>query len=241
MVLQTRNSLSYKKLFRTTLTYSEYRFRQDHQLDYYPSRFILCRMQLLFVFAYEITPKNNANFFQALWRISSNAEWSIPNPTSPWSSAPLLVHKPGPVPFRFTVKLRPINRFTIKHQFPMPILDQDLSKASKSKHFFNVDFVVNYWQLLPGKSLQISQSFVTLDGSFTPNRVLHGSTNAVHHPQSSLGALLPTELKQVLLHWLDDILGHGKTVDELLSQLCQFFSICLEMNLRLHPTICFFY
>lgn len=72
-----------------------------------------------------------------------NFGMAYPNPTSPWSSAPLLVDKPSPVPFRFTVDPRPVNWFTINRQLPIPILDQELSKASKSKHFFNIDFVVS--------------------------------------------------------------------------------------------------
>lgn len=58
--------MNYKKLFQTTLTGSEFRFYQDRKLDYHPSRLLLCRMRLLFVFDYPITLKNNANVFRAL-------------------------------------------------------------------------------------------------------------------------------------------------------------------------------
>ena len=37
------------------------------------------------------------------------------NPTSAWACAPLLVPKAGAARFRFTVDLRPVNKFTIKH------------------------------------------------------------------------------------------------------------------------------
>lgn len=37
------------------------------------------------------------------------------NPSSPWACAPLLVPKPGPDKFWFTVDLRSVNRFTVKH------------------------------------------------------------------------------------------------------------------------------
>lgn len=50
------------------------------------------------------------------------------NTTSRWESAPLLVPKTGPDLFLFTVYLRPVNRFTVRHQFPMPIIDHKFQK-----------------------------------------------------------------------------------------------------------------
>lgn len=91
----------------------------------------------------------------------------------------------------------------------MPNISPKLLKASKSKHFFNLDFVVSYWQLFIETSLQISQFSVVPDAIFTPTQVFHGSTNGAHHFQFPLGASLPTELNQVLLRWLNDVLGHG--------------------------------
>lgn len=51
-----------------------------------------------------------------------NANMAYLNPSSAWACAPLLVPKDGPDEFRFTDDLRPFNRFTVKHQFSMPIL-----------------------------------------------------------------------------------------------------------------------
>lgn len=45
------------------------------------------------------------------------------NPTSKWACAPLIVLKFGPSQFRFTVDLRPVNKFTLPHQYPMPNIE----------------------------------------------------------------------------------------------------------------------
>jgi hypothetical protein len=42
------------------------------------------------------------------------------NPRAAWCSAPLLVTKPGPAQFRFTVDLRPVNKQTVPCSWPMP-------------------------------------------------------------------------------------------------------------------------
>lgn len=67
------------------------------------------------------------------------------NPTAKWASAPLLVPKPGPDGWRFTVDLRPVNQFTVRHHFPMPILEQELTKVASSRYYSNFDFTHGYW------------------------------------------------------------------------------------------------
>lgn len=161
-----------------------------------------------------------------------------PNPTSPWASAPLIVPKPGPARWRFTVDLRPVNRFTVRHQFPMPILEQELTKLSNARFFANFDFVHSYWQLPLHEESQSSQSFITPDGVFSPTRVPHGTTNAVTHLQSSLTLTIPNELRHNLLLWLDDCLLHSHSIDHFLQCLQLFLSYCVSFNWKLHPAKC---
>jgi transposase InsO family protein len=157
------------------------------------------------------------------------------NPTSAWASAPLLVPKAGPSRFRFTVDLRPVNKFTVKHHYPMPHLEHELPKLSASQFFATFDLSHGYWQLELDESSQQLQSFITPDGIYTPTRVLHGTTNAVTHLQSSLAEAVPPTLRQFLLHWLDDVLLHHSTVEGLLDAVRQFLLLCVKLNLKLHP------
>ena len=88
------------------------------------------------------------------------------NPTSRWECAPLLVPKPG-AQFRFTVDLHPVNIFTVRHYFPMPNLEKELSGLSGAVHFANFanfDIPHGYWQLLLALLSQDYQSFITPNG-----------------------------------------------------------------------------
>lgn len=161
-----------------------------------------------------------------------------PNPTSKWACAPLLVPKPGPEAWRFTVDLRPVNRYTYRHQYPMPLLEQELPKTAKSKFFANFDFVHSYWQLLLHPDSQESQSIITPDGVISPTRVPHGTTNAVTHLQSSIMMTLPDALKDSLLLWLDDCLLHSPTIPRFLDCIRRFLAYCAEYNWKLHPAKC---
>lgn len=163
------------------------------------------------------------------------------NPTSPWASAPLLVAKPGPAKFRFTTDLRPVNRFTVAYQYPMPNTEQELVKVSGSKCFANVDFCQTYWQLALDPESQATQSFITPDGVYSPTRVMHGTTNAVMYLQSSIASNLPDPIRHHILLWLDDVLQHAATPEKLLDVLEGFFAFCVKFNLKLHPAKCTLY
>jgi hypothetical protein len=101
------------------------------------------------------------------------------NPSAAWCSAPLLVPKPGPAQFRFTVDLRSVNKQTIPCSWPMPHVESELSRLQSSKFFATFDLSHGYWQLPLAPESQECQSFITPDGVYSPTRVLHGTTNAV--------------------------------------------------------------
>lgn len=95
------------------------------------------------------------------------------NSTAKWACAPLLVPKPGPARFRFTVDLRLFNKYTIKQKFPMPNLDIEISTVSTSRYFdvFDVNFC--FWQFpLHADSEELQSFLMTI-------RVMHGTINAV--------------------------------------------------------------
>lgn len=164
-----------------------------------------------------------------------------PNPSSKWACAPLLVPKSGPAEWRFTVDLRPINQYTIRHQLIMPNVEEELTKTAGSTVYASVDFTHSYWQLPLHKDSQECQSFVTPDNVFTPTRVPHGTTNAVLHLQSFLSTKVPLDVKQRMLLWVDDCLFHAPTVKDLVLCLNSFFHFCSDFNLRLHPKKCVLY
>ena len=170
--------------------------------------------------------------------VSNNMAY--PNPTSQWAAAPLLVSKSGPIPSRFTVDLRPVNKYTARHQYPMPNLEQELSRLSGSKFFANFDFSQAYWQLPLHEDSQQLQSFITPDGVYSPTRVLHGTTNAVTHLQSSITTILTPSLRKQTLLWLDDLLLFAPSVDKLFQLINDLLQLCRDYNLYLHPEKCQF-
>ena len=156
------------------------------------------------------------------------------NPRAAWCSAPLLVPKPGPAQFRFTVDLRPVNKQTVPCSWPMPHVESELARLRGTTCFASFDLSHGYWQLPLATESQECQSFITPDGVFTPTRVLHGTTNAVTHMQAVLSEVfLP--LHGHLLAWLDDLLLYAAHSNDLLGYLQKFFELCRSSNVKLHP------
>lgn len=157
------------------------------------------------------------------------------NNASKWACAPLVVPKPGKEGFRFTVDLRPVNSQTKKTVWPMPLVEPMLAKLSGSRTWFKLDFLHGYWQFPLAEESRECQSFHTPFGVYTPNRVLHGATNAVAYFQSSMEAMFG---HVDLLIYLDDLLGYAKDTFSLLKKLHAVFEVCRDRGLKLNPAKC---
>lgn len=129
----------------------------------------------------------------------------------------------------------PVHSFTIRHQYPMPILEEELTGLAKSIFFANFDFVQSYWQLLLHPDSQASQFFITPDRVFSPTHVPHGTNNAVTPLQSSIMLTLPNALKTHLLLGMDDYLLHCTTIPSYLDCIRHFLEYCAQFNCKLHP------
>lgn len=94
---------------------------------------------------------------------------AYPNLTSKWACAPLLVPKPG-AEYLFTSDVRELNKYIIKHQYPMSNLEHELTIVGEKKPdcFVNFDTSHSYWQLLLALESQECQSLITPDGIFLP-------------------------------------------------------------------------
>jgi hypothetical protein len=130
--------------------------------------------------------------------------------------------KAGASKFRFTVDLRPVNKHNLPNSWPMPHVESEVSRLHCSNYFDTFDLSHGYWQLPLAVEPQECQSFITPDGVYSPTRVLHGTTNAVTHMQSVLQeVLLP--LAEHLLEWLDDLLLHASSIENLFGYRRTFF------------------
>lgn len=140
-------------------------------------------------------------------------EMAYYNHSAGWACAPLLVPKLGTAGFVLTVDFRPINSFTVKHQYPIPNLELKLKRTAGSKFFALFDLSHGYWKLLLENFLQECQFLITLAGTYTSTRVLYQTTNAIMFLKATSASILPEALRANILSFLVDILIHATSIE----------------------------
>lgn len=112
------------------------------------------------------------------------------NPTSKLAFAPLFVRNKSAF-FRFKVDISPVNAFTVNDHYPMHKLEHKITCLVNTAYLADLEMAHSYWKLLLAPGSQECQSFITPNSIFTLTRVLHGTTNAVTHLQSSMAGFIP--------------------------------------------------
>lgn len=84
-------------------------------------------------------------------------EMEYPNPTSSYAWDLLLVPKCRLTKFRIRLYLYPVNRFAVKHYFPMPYIEHDLCKLSGFRYLTTFEFSNGYWKLYLELSKKLSR------------------------------------------------------------------------------------
>lgn len=96
--------------------------------------------------------------------------------------------------------------------------------------FCEFDMTHGYWHLLLHVDSYECQSFVTADGIFTRNRVLHGNLNANPHQNSEFMSKILLESKDKLLIWVDSLAIAATDVKDPLKYITKLLDFCAEVN-----------
>lgn len=164
---------------------------------------------------------------------------------SPYASELVLVKKPNGK-WRVCVDFRALNKATVPDKYPLPRLADLLKSVKNSKHFIALDQRWGYWQIPLEKSSCQYTAFRCSAGLFEFIRMPFGLVSAPATFQRIMDNLFGDLRFDGVLVYLDDILLHGATVDEVLDRLevvlprmeaaglhlnldkCDFFPECLK-------------
>ena len=89
---------------------------------------------------------------------------------SPWASRIVMVKKKNGE-LRFCCDFRPLNAVTIKDAYPLPRIDESLSRLRKAKIYTSIDLAWAFWQISAkqiGRKRPLLASWVCLDGGVCP-------------------------------------------------------------------------
>ncbi|KAH5222643.1 hypothetical protein HBI18_040700 [Parastagonospora nodorum] len=129
------------------------------------------------------------------------------------ASPVLFVKKPGGG-LRFCVDYRGLNAVTIKDRYPIPLIQETLSRLSKAKIFTKLDVIAAFNKLRIADGDEEKTAFKTRLGLFEYLVVPFGLSNAPASFQRFINGVLGDSLDQYVTCYLDDILIYSDSVKE---------------------------
>lgn len=158
---------------------------------------------------------------------------------SPYASQLVIVKKSSGED-RLCVDYRPLNAVTVKHRYPMPIIEELLAKMAGCTHFTALDFMSGYYQVPIHPDARKYTAFDTHDGHFEFTRMPFGLVNAPSVFQAAINELIKRVPVGEAIAFMDDIVIPSCGVQQGVERLRRFLEAVTEAGLTLRMEKCVF-
>jgi hypothetical protein len=159
--------------------------------------------------------------------------------SGPWASPIVLVSKKDGST-RFCVDYRRLNNITRKDSYPLPRIDTILDSLEGSCWFSTLDLKSGYWQVELDQKDKEKTAFCA-EGLWQFRVMPFGLCNAPATFERLMDRVLSGTSSKSVLVYLDDVIIHGKTVEEELQHLDDVFQRLRQAGLKLSPNKCHFF
>eukprot|EP00249_Psilotum_nudum_P036638 c8245_g1_i2 orf=485-970(-) len=150
---------------------------------------------------------------------------------SPWVSQTHLVKKSDNT-FCFCLDFCPLNKVTIRNEYPLPRIDDILDSLAHSQYFTSLDLKSGYWLIPMKEEDKCKTAFRTPFCLYEFNVMAFGLSNAPSSFQRMMNFVLHDLIvKGKVVVYLDDVLIHTSSLEEHLLVLEE---VLVEFNLRLN-------
>ena len=161
---------------------------------------------------------------------------------SPWASGIVMVKKKSGE-LRFCCDFRPLNDVTVKDAFPLPRIDESLSRIANAKIFTSIDLAWAFWQIPLKKRDRRKTAFACELGLFEWRRMPFGLCNASATFQRSITRALQKIQQRhgsVVMAYIDDIVIATETIEDHLDRIREVFECLREAGFKMRAEKCDF-
>ncbi|KAL1447357.1 hypothetical protein WDU94_015595, partial [Cyamophila willieti] len=173
------------------------------------------------------------------------------NSSSPYASPALLVRKNSKVKktrrqeltkddFRLCVDYRGVNKHIDQSSWPLERAEDIFARLANSSYYITADLKSGFLQLPLDKESQMVLSAVTQDCSFAYNTLPFGVNCAPNLFQKTMREVFQDIKPEDLLIFMDDLVIHAQTIDELLKKFENVMKRMEEVNLKINLSKCQF-
>lgn len=132
---------------------------------------------------------------------------------APWASPVLFVGK-SDGSLRFCVDYRKLNNLTVKDRYPLPLIEETLSRISKARYFTKIDVRQAFHRIRIRKGDENFTTFRTRYGSYRYKVLPFGMSNGPATFQRYINDTLFEYLDDFCSAYVDDVLIYSNTLEE---------------------------
>ena len=159
---------------------------------------------------------------------------------SPWACGVVMAKKKGGQ-LRFCCDFRYLNAVTIKDAYPIPRIDESLSKLGDAKFFTTLDLGSAFWQVPLRKKDREKTGFACELGLYQWKRMPFGLCNATATFQRLMAQALTGVTKKygnLLMCYVDDVFIATPTLEDHIDWLDEVFGCMKRAGLKCKPSKC---
>ena len=159
---------------------------------------------------------------------------------SPWACGVVMAKKKGGQ-LRFCCDFRYLNAVTIKDAYPIPRIDESLSKLGDAKFFTTLDLGSAFWQVPLRKKDREKTGFACELGLYKWKRMPFGLCNATATFQRLMAQALTRMTKKygnLVMCYVDDVVIATPTLEDHIDRLNEVFGCMKRAGLKCKPSKC---
>ena len=159
---------------------------------------------------------------------------------SPWACVVVMAKKKGGQ-LRFCCDFRYLNAVTIKDAYPIPPIDESLSKLGDAKFFTTLDLGSAFWQVPLRKKDREKTGFACELGLYQWKRMPFGLYNTTATFQRLMAEALTRVTKKygnLVMCYVDDVVIATPTLEDHIDRLDEVFGFMKRAGLKCKPSKC---